>query len=267
MRIGWLMVMALSTGCVGKKKYDLLLADYNDAQGLIEDLNRDIEDLQGQLETTTRKLEKAKAQVETLSAERGQLMADQDQLQSSVSEMQKALVELSQRKAEADGRINEFRNLISRFKALIDAGKLRVKIVDGRMVVELATDILFDSGSAQLSANGKVAIQEVAMVLASIPDRRFQVEGHTDNVPIASAQYPSNWELAAARAITVLKAMVEAGLPADRISAASFGDTRPVASNDSRETKAQNRRIEFIIVPDLSPLPGFEELKALDAKQ
>lgn len=263
MRIGWLMVMALSTGCVGKKKYDLLLADYNDAQGLIEDLNRDIEDLQGQLETTTRKLEKAKAQVETLSAERGQLMADQDQLQSSVSEMQKALVELSQRKAEADGRINEFRNLISRFKALIDAGKLRVKIVDGRMVVELATDILFDSGSAQLSANGKVAIQEVAMVLASIPDRRFQVEGHTDNVPIRTAQYPSNWELAAARSVTVVKALVDAGLPPGRVSAASYAEFKPVVDNSTPDGRKGNRRIEIVVVPDLSALPGFEELKKL----
>ena len=135
------------------------------------------------------------------------------------------------------------------------------------MVVVLATDILFASGSASLSKDGKAAIGEVGQVLASIPKRSFQVEGHTDNVPIASAQYPSNWELAAARAITVLKSMVESGLPGERISAASFGDTRPVASNDSKETKAQNRRIEIIIVPDLSQLPGFEELKALDAKQ
>jgi chemotaxis protein MotB len=86
-------------------------------------------------------------------------------------------------------------------------------------------------------------------------------------VPINSAQYPSNWELAAARAITVLKSMVEAGLLSDRISAASFGDTRPITPNDSKESKAQNRRIEIIIVPDLSQLPGFEELKALDKKQ
>jgi chemotaxis protein MotB len=80
-------------------------------------------------------------------------------------------------------------------------------------------------------------------------------------VPIATAQYPSNWELASARAVNVLKAMVDSGLPSGRVSAASFGDSRPSVANDSPEGKAQNRRIEIIIVPDLSGLPGFDELQ------
>jgi chemotaxis protein MotB len=69
--------------------------------------------------------------------------------------------------------------LLGKFKKLIDAGKLKVKIVDGRMVVELATDVLFDSGSAKLSDAGKAAIVEVSQVLATIGERSFQVEGHT----------------------------------------------------------------------------------------
>lgn len=255
-----LFLAALSlSGCVGKKKYNLLVADYNDATVIIEDLETEVADL-------NERLEKAKRQAADLSEEKARLLQDQDALQASVSDMQKALVELAQRKADADARINEFRSLLSRFKALIDAGKLRVKIVDGRMVVELATDILFDSGSAQLSANGKVAIAEVAMVLASIPDRRFQVEGHTDNVPIRTAQYPSNWELASARSIAVVKALLEAGLPADRVSAASYAEFKPVMQNESLEGRAANRRIEIVVVPDLSSLPGFEELKNLPTR-
>src|SRR5581483_6441427 len=122
-----------------------------------------------------------------------------------------------------------------------DAGKLKVKIVDGRMVVVLATDILFASGSASLSKDGKAAITEVAQVLASIPNRNFQVEGHTDNVPIATAQFPSNWELAAFRATNVVKTMIEAGMPKERISAASYSDTKPIGVNDMPEGKALNR--------------------------
>ena len=260
MRSAFLLTLLLSlTGsmsCDGKKKYTLLEGQYNDANALIESLNADVEDLSGRLESCTEN-------VNALNDEKANLMADQDALQSSVSEMQKALVELSQRKAEADSRINEFRGLMARFKTLIDAGKLRVKIVGGRMVVELATDILFDSGSAQLSPNGKAAIGEVALVLSSIPDRRFQVEGHTDNVPIKTAQYPSNWELASARSIAVTKALIEAGLPLDRVSAASYADARPVSSNDTPEGRAANRRIEIVVVPDLSTLPGFEELRKI----
>ena len=134
------------------------------------------------------------------------------------------------------------------------------EIVDGRMVVVLASDVLFASGSANLSRDGKSAIGEVAALLADIPDRKFQIEGHTDNVPIRTAVYPSNWELASARALTVLKTMLEAGMPADRISAASFGDSKPARDNETPEGKAANRRIEIVVTPDLSTLPGLEEL-------
>jgi chemotaxis protein MotB len=275
------LLISLLPGCVTQKTFDALKAERDGLEANLEEKNKAL----AELDAKNRKLTSDKAAVEAQLAEeqdkvkdltaridklRGDMAAltkDKTKLQSSVEEMTRALAELEKRRAEAEGRINEFKNLLSRFRSLIDAGKLKVKIVEGRMVVVLATDILFASGSASLSKDGKAAIAEVGAVLAEIPKRSFQVEGHTDNVPIASAQYPSNWELAAARAITVLKAMVEAGLPGERISAASFADTRPVAPNDTKESKAQNRRIEIIIVPDLSQLPGFEELKALDAKQ
>ncbi len=197
-------------------------------------------------------------------AEKSTLLKDKSKLQSSVQEMTTALAELQKRKEEAESRIAEYRALLVKFKSLIDAGKLKVRIIDGRMVVVLASDVLFASGSATLSKDGKAAIAEVAQLLASIPNRKFQIEGHTDNVPISTAQYPSNWELAAARAITVLKTMIDAGMPTDRISAASFGESKPAAPNDTPEGRAQNRRIEIIIVPDLSTLPGFEELQRVE---
>src|SRR5690606_34660178 len=105
---------------------------------------------------------------------------------------------------------------------------------------------------------------EVGKLLASIRDRNFQVEGHTDNVPIRTRQYPSNWELASARAVNVTRTMLDAGLPASRVSAASYGSSLPAASHETAEGRAQNRRIDIIIVPDLSTLPGFEELQALE---
>ncbi|MDP1826890.1 MAG: OmpA family protein [Archangium sp.] len=281
MRPVLLLLLLATSGCVTQKTFDALKTERDGLETTLEEKNKAL----GELEARQKKLaadkqsleaqlaeeqDKAKdlgARIDRLHTDMANVTKDKSRLQASVEEMTRALAELEKRRAEAEGRISEFKNLIARFRSLIDAGKLKVKIVEGRMVVVLATDILFASGSASLSKDGKAAIAEVGQVLASIPKRSFQVEGHTDNVPIGTAQYPSNWELAAARAITVLKSMVEAGLPAERISAASFAETRPVASNDSKETKAQNRRIEIIIVPDLSQLPGFEELKALDAKQ
>ena len=131
------------------------------------------------------------------------------------------------------------------------------------MVVSLGSDVLFPSGSAKLSAQGILTIKDVTAQLASIPNKSYQVEGHTDDVPISTAMFPSNWELASARALSVVKTMVEAGMPRERVSAASFGQFHPVADNKTPEGKSANRRIEIVIVPDLSSLPGYEELQKL----
>ncbi|HQI20399.1 MAG TPA: flagellar motor protein MotB, partial [Leptospiraceae bacterium] len=181
----------------------------------------------------------------------------------SVTDMQKALTEARERKAESDKRVADYRSMLSRFRKLIDSGKLKIRMVDGRMVVVLASDVLFASGSADLSPQGKDAVVEVAKVFATMPDRRFQIEGHTDNVPVRTLKYPSNWQLAAERAISVLEVMVQSGVTPDRVSAASFAETRPLKPNDTVEGRSSNRRIEIVIVPDLSSLPGFDELNKL----
>lgn len=270
--------LVLVSGCVTKKKHLQQAAEAAAREAVLEKSLADERakgtELQAkvdagekriaELDTRREELERRIAEMEkdrgTLQAELASLLKDRSALKGSVEEMQRALDELARRKAESDSRVAEFRKLLERFKGLIDAGKLKVKIVDGRMVVALATDVLFSSGSATLSADGKSAIGEVATVLASIPDRNYQVEGHTDNVPIKTAQYASNWELASGRALTVVKAMIDGGLPADRVSGAAFAENKPAVKNDTPEGRAANRRIEIVVVPDLSSLPGFDEL-------
>ncbi len=222
-------------------------------------------ELESQLQQLREAYERKQQALQAAQSEQAELMASKGQLEADVESMKQALAELEARREAAEKRLAAYRDLLSRFQKLIDAGKLKVKIQDGRMVVELASDVLFDSGSAELSEGGLAAIREVAGVLASIPDRTFQVEGHTDDDPIATHQYPSNWELASGRALTVVKAMVAAGMPSERISAASYAWFRPVASNDSDEGKAANRRIEIVVVPDLSALPGYDELQQAGA--
>jgi len=279
----------LATGCVSSGKYEQLQKDYDALKAVQEKTSGDLKTTQGKAQTLEQALasaesdrkrlgdeqarlqeslkalqaEQARAQGDNqkLSDELATVVKDKSKLKASVDDMKKALDELQARKAEAEKRIAEYKNLLGRFKSLIDSGKLKVKIVDGQMVVALATDVLFPSGSAQLSKDGQAAIAEVAAVLASIPGRKFQVQGHTDNVPIKTPQYKSNWDLAAARAVTVVNKMVEASMPPDRISAASYGEFKPVAANDSPEGRTQNRRIDIVVVPDLSSLPGFDELQ------
>lgn len=230
---------AVGTGCVSAQKFN---------------------DLEAEHTKTQEELAAAVARVNELEAKLGIAREERTKLEGSVAEMHTALAELRERKAEAEKRLKEFRELTAKFRKLVDAGKLTVKIINGKMVLGLSSDILFPSGSAKLSPQGLSAIKEVAGLLKSLEGRHFQVEGHTDNVPIKSSAFPSNWELASARATSVLSTMLEAGFPPARISAASYADTQPVADNGSTEGKTANRRIAIVVVPDLSGLPGFDEL-------
>ena len=200
--------------------------------------------------------------VEDLSQEKDELNNQKDALSKQRDEMAQALEELRKRKEESEARIQEFKGLLDKFKAFIDTGKLKIKIIDGRMVIVLSSDVLFASGSKVLSANGKKEISEVTGILAKIENRKFQIEGHTDSDRLRVIGQ-TNWDLAADRAINVLHTMVKSGMPESKISAASFGESRPVVPNDSRSNKAQNRRIEIVVVPDLSLLPGYDDLKKM----
>lgn len=274
---GLIATLAIGGGCVSAKKYEALEADLAKAQGELTQARSEIKDLSVALEETEAEAERLRGQVADLEEkiaiaetrasdaehQLAEVLKDRSKLESSVEEMQRALAELQRKQAQAEARAAEYRNVLAKFKSLIDNGKLKAKIVDGRMVLELQTDILFASGSADLSTEGAATIREVGALLGTIPDRKFQVEGHTDNVPIKTKTYPSNWELASARAINVVKEMVTAGMPGKRISAASYADTRPTGSNQTDEGRAQNRRIEIVIQPDLSDLPGAEQIEKM----
>ncbi len=260
-------LLCLAIGCVPKGKYLELETELNDTrsqlEGRISEQDGTIMKLQGEidaLEGTRKKLEAELAvtqkSLEDSNAANARMLKDQKGLQGEVTRMQQALDELERRKAKAEARMKEYQDLVARFQSMIDAGTLSVKIVNGRMVVELASDILFASGSSSLSKEGKDAIAEVATILASIPERDFQIEGHTDNVPGKQ----SNWMLGAQRAVGVVQHMIDSGMPPERISAASYAEFRPVDTNRTTEGKARNRRIEIVVVPDLSQLPGFSEL-------
>ncbi len=245
--------LLLLTNCVSKSKYETLEKD-RDAQ---------VGDLTEKLKNAEKSAADRGAQNASLEEKLIATTKDRGQLKANLEDMKKAMAEMAARQAEEQKRIAEFKDLTNRFKALTDAGTLKIKIVEGRMVVVLGSDVLFSSGSAKLSGEGLKAIKDVTAKLNEIPDKKYQIEGHTDNVPISSASFPSNWELASARALTVVKSMIDNGMRPYRISAASFGDTKPVQPNDSSAGKAANRRIEIVIVPDLSTLPGYEELQKL----
>lgn len=244
-RISLFFLFTLLSACVSKGTHQKTVNELQTIKETNQEKEKKIGELEEKLLTTTK---------------------DRGKLKASLDEMKQAMDEMRARQIEQKQRLAEFRLLTNRFKSLTDAGALSIEIKDGKMTVSLGSDVLFPSGSARLSKDGEKTIKQVAEQLAQIENKRYQVEGHTDNVPISTATFPSNWELASARALTVTKAMIEAGLPANRVSAASYGDTLPVASNDTKEGKSSNRRIAIVVVPDLSSLPGYEELNKLSTK-
>lgn len=286
-----MIMFALSSlvGCVSQGKYDDMKQLHDSARADLAErtmqvgtLDEELKQERARSQTLQQRLEEIQTRLAAIEQQRTDLVADigrleqqgaqqngqlaalikdRSQLKQSTEQMQAALNDLAARKLEADRRVAEYKDLLTRFKHLIDAGTLKVAIRDGRMVLQLPTDVLFDSGSAKLSDTGKEAVSEVASVLKDIQERRFQVEGHTDSVPIHTAQYRSNWDLAAARALGVVRAMTAAGIQGTLLSAASYGEFHPVASNDAAEGRAENRRIEIVVMPDLSMLPGYEELQ------
>ncbi|HVZ30796.1 MAG TPA: OmpA family protein [Polyangiaceae bacterium] len=274
------VLVALTTGaCVKKSDFEALerkcAAEQQALQtsleeerqrgtALAEELKREQDKSRSQADEIARltsDLDSAQKRQVELQNQVTDMVHDSSKLKASIQEMQAALAALNEQKRQTEARIAEYKKLLASFKSLIDAGKLKVKVVGGRMIVELPSDVLFGSGSIELSESGKSGIAEIGTILATMQDRQFQVEGHTDDQPIKTARFPNNWALAAGRAIAVAEMLVKAGLQPTNVSAASFGEFRPVASNATPQGRAQNRRIEIVLVPDLSQVPGFEELE------
>ena len=133
----------------------------------------------------------------------------------------------------------------------INDGTVVVEVDDGVLLINLSAEILFASGSSQLGPDGRGVLGQVAVELGKLP-YQVVVGGYTDNVPIGAAlraRYPTNWDLAGARAVSVVRFLEDQGVSGKRLVAASFGPNSPVASNDTPSGRARNRRIELRVTP------------------
>lgn len=130
---------------------------------------------------------------------------------------------------------------------LIDEGDVRVRRTPLWLEVEIRTDILFDSGVAQVSNAAEPVLQKLAGILKPFSNP-VRVEGHTDNRPIRTAIFPSNWELSSARAANVVHLLAAAGLAPERMEVIGFGEHRPIAPNTTAEGRNRNRRVLIVIM-------------------
>jgi len=229
------------------KEKDGLSQDNAKLQAKVDDLNKQIAELKKQMD-------QVKAYGKGKADEAGALAAGMDNLQ-------KRLDELEKQKKIAEARAAMFRSLVEKLRSMVDAGQIKVTVRNGRMLLVLPNDILFDSGKTELKAEGKDAIAKVAKVLATMPaDRHFLVAGHTDNLPIHSKKFRSNWELSTERAVEVVRLLVENGMKPNQVGAAGYAEYDPAADNATADGQKQNRRIEIVVEPNLSELPSLDGL-------
>ena len=232
-----LTLSAVSCG-VSKTKYADLNKTYDEAIAKNKQLQAD-------LETANKDKEQLQSEKSALEQQAKDTEATAQQLGMKLQEQQKSAEEMKA----------TYESLVGNLKGELDSGKLQVQQLRDGISVNLAQDILFKSGSAQLDKSGRELLLKVSDQLKVSP---FQiiVTGHTDNQKIGAAlaaRYPTNWELGGARAARIVRLFEEAGIDKTRLAAVSFADSRPREPNDTPAGREKNRRIEIRLRPVSMP--------------
>jgi chemotaxis protein MotB len=252
------------------QKYNRLLAMHQQTVNQSEALKLELAQTIAQVEQLKTDLQKMGLNLETVNEELQQTGTQKEQLSKSVQDMQRALDEYKTRAAQLERIKQRFEEVRNKLKKLTDLG-LKVEIRRNRMVIRLPGDVLFASGQDKLRPEGVKVLDAVAEVIRKDPQlagRYFQVAGHTDNKPLAGGRFEDNWGLSVMRARQVLVYLISpvdpkkggGGLDPTRLHAAGYGETDPVAKNDTDEGRQQNRRVELVLLPDVEEMLDLRSL-------
>ncbi|MFD1094740.1 OmpA family protein [Salegentibacter chungangensis] len=219
-----------------KKSYDAL--EKNSSAAIAEN-SRQNRELLAQLEEKEN----------VLAAEQSRL----EKLQKDLDARSRRIDELESLIAAKDAKMNALKDAISKALTNFEGKGLTVEQRNGKVYVSMENKLLFDSGSWAVNSEGRKAVQQLGAVLAENPDIAVLIEGHTDNVPYGgSGQLKDNWDLSTKRATAIVQILRENGnIDPQNLTAAGRGEYAPVATNETAEGRAKNRRIEVILTPKL----------------
>jgi len=178
-------------------------------------------------------------EIDSLKAQVAALVEQQDE---TVEEKERSLKEIKK----------TYDNLVGEMNQEIKRGEITITQLKDRLSVNLVEQILFDSGKADIKPEGKKVFDRVTEILKKVTDKQIRIEGHTDNVQLSQrtkVKFASNWELAAVRATTVARYLQMNGIDPKLLAASGYSSYRPIASNDTTEGRARNRRIEIVLIP------------------
>lgn len=253
-------------------KYGQLESKYQTSQQELQDTRAKLEKTEAQLKAEQQRvaslekdLEAAGFDLNKLKGTLAKSATELDQLEKVLAEREKALAEYKARAAQLERIKARFDLLRKKLQALTNLG-LQVVIRNNRMVISLPGDVLFPSGQTELKKGGFEVLDQVATIIrddSGLKARDYQVAGHTDNVALKGGIYKDNWGLSLMRARSVLVYLIDpehGQLPRDHWSAAGFGDTDPIAENESKEGKQKNRRCDLVVVPSAEEMLDLQAI-------
>jgi chemotaxis protein MotB len=192
------------------------------------------------------------AEIAGLKKDKTSLEQQQSSLEQQQSDLRKQVAALEQEKAKLQTSSQQDKSqydaLVRNLTEEVKKGELQVRQFKDMLTVDVAEQLFFDSGRADLKDTGKAVLQKVGEAIKGYNDKVIRVVGHTDNVPIKTKVFPSNWELSVARATTVVRFLQEVGIPPERMIASGRAEYQPVAENDTPEGRKKNRRIEITLI-------------------
>lgn len=214
-----------------QEKYDTDITAKNDTITTLKSKHRD------ELETMNNKLDH---EIQSNKMVSGKLLDQIEKLEDMNAEKEKALNELSRQADQIEKQL----------RVEIENGEITLKRYKTKTIINIDNSILFDSGQAMLKKKVRKSLAKIARAINKYPENNIQIEGHTDNVPIHTEQFPSNWELSSARALAVLRFFADkTDMDPRKLSAVGYGEYHPLAPNDTKKNKRMNRRVDIVILP------------------
>ena len=269
-----LLLAGVACACVSNKKFNSMKAEALRLDGELNSANTRIDDLTRRNDTLTAKnlrlvsdstrlymsytalQERYQKLLADGSAETARMLKELETSQMALNERSRRVNELEAMLRSREEAINAIRRKVTDALTGFDGKGLSISIKNGNVYVSMDDKLLFRSGSFEIDPNGARAVHDLATVLAQNPDINVMVEGHTDDVPYRpNGQLRDNLDLSAKRATTVVRLLLEnKGIAPSRIIAAGRGESLPVASGQTSEARAKNRRTEIILTPKLDEL-------------
>lgn len=276
-----LTIVVLSQGCVSNKKYNDLQSSYNDLQTKSRDLNQKYQEGQQGLSSSTTRVKSLEDQIASYRSNVTALQAALDKCLTSsnqgnvnisklvdeINASNKYIQHLVNTKNKSDSLNVVLTNNLTRSLSREEMKDVDVQVLKGVVYISLADNMLYKSGSYEISDQAGVTLSKIAKIIKDYSDYDVLIEGNTDAVPISMPNIRNNWDLSTLRASSVVQALQNTyGVAPKRLTAGGRGEYNPVASNDTEAGKSKNRRTQIIITPKLDQ---FMELidKAPDSKK